>query len=67
GADVGPHILRLGPALDLGEEPQHVVPAGHWQQARSLGAWTLVGCTVAPGFSFEGFEMAADRFTPGAG
>jgi uncharacterized protein len=34
------------------------VPTGWWQQARSTGAWTLVGCTVAPGFSFDGFVLA---------
>ena len=56
--------LRLGDDLANGERPQAVVPAGHWQQAESLGAWTLVGCTVAPGFSFDGFEMAVDGFDP---
>ncbi|MDQ8698787.1 cupin domain-containing protein [Hyphomicrobium sp. LHD-15] len=56
--------LRLGPAILDGERPQGVVPKGHWQQAWSLGAWTLVGCTVAPGFEFSGFEMAAPDFTP---
>jgi len=54
----------LGPALDQGERPQAVVPMNHWQQARSQGAWTLVGCTVAPGFTFEGFEIAAPEFSP---
>ena len=49
---------RLGPALAAGERPQAVVPAGVWQQARSLGGWTLVGCTVAPAFEFAGFELA---------
>lgn len=56
--------LRLGPAVLAGERPQAVVPAGQWQQARSLGSWTLVGCTVAPGFSFEGFELAPPDFDP---
>ena len=42
--------IRLGPDLAAGERPQAVVPAGAWQQAASLGDWTLVGCTVAPGF-----------------
>jgi predicted cupin superfamily sugar epimerase len=41
-----------------------VVPAGQWQMARSLGDYTLVGCTVAPGFEFSGFEMAPEGFTP---
>jgi hypothetical protein len=56
---------RLGPGLAEGERPQAVVPKGHWQQARSCGAWTLVGCTVAPGFTFEGFELAHEGFEPG--
>lgn len=55
-------IVRLGPALDRGERPQGVVPRDHWQRARSLGDWTLVGCTVAPGFTFEGFEIAGADF-----
>ena len=55
---------RLGCALKNGEVPQLVVPAGHWQQARSLGAYSLVGCTVAPGFEFSGFEMAPKGFDP---
>jgi predicted cupin superfamily sugar epimerase len=56
--------IRLGSSLSAGERPQAVVPAGDWQQARSLGAWTLVGCTVAPGFTFRGFEMAPPEFDP---
>ncbi|SLN26207.1 cupin domain-containing protein [Oceanibacterium hippocampi] len=57
--------LRLGTALDKGEQPQAVVPAGVWQAARSLGEWTLVGCTVAPAFEFEGFTLAAPDWAPG--
>ncbi len=49
--------LVLGKDLMAGERPQQVVPAGWWQRARSLGPWTLVGCTVAPGFEFDQFEM----------
>ncbi len=49
--------LVLGKALSAGERPQHVVPANSWQRAESLGDWTLVGCTVAPGFDFAAFEM----------
>jgi len=55
---VGDREVRLGPDLARGERPQAVVPAGVWQAAKSMGAWTLVGCTVAPGFEFSGFEMA---------
>ncbi|MFP3920959.1 MAG: cupin domain-containing protein [Dichotomicrobium sp.] len=55
----------LGSRIAAGERPQLVVPAGVWQSARSLGDWTLVGCTVAPGFMFEGFELAPDGWGPG--
>lgn len=48
----------LGPALENGELPQAIVPANTWQSARSRGPWTLVGCTVAPAFQFETFELA---------
>ncbi len=51
--------ITLGPDILAGEQPQAVVPAGVWQQAESRGAWTLVGCTVAPGFEFSGFEIAS--------
>ena len=57
----------LGIDLSLGERPQVVVPAGCWQTARSLGQWTLVGCTVAPGFEFSEFELAREGWTPGSG
>jgi len=55
---------RLGANLMQGERPQLVVPAGAWQTAESLGLWTLVGCTVAPGFEFSGFEMAPPDWRP---
>jgi len=57
--------LRLGSDFDLGELPQAVVPRGVWQAARSLGAWTLVGATVAPAFEFQHFEMAPSGWEPG--
>ncbi len=56
---------RLGPDLDAGERPQVTVPAGSWQSARTDGAWTLVGCTVAPAFVFDGFELAPEGWEPG--
>ena len=56
--------VRLGPDLAAGERPQAVVPTGVWQAAESLGDWTLVGCTVAPGFEFSGFELAPQGWTP---
>lgn len=62
-----PKAVTLGNDLAAGERPQHVVAKGHWQSARSLGAWTLVGCTVAPGFEFAGFEMAPEGWEPGQG
>lgn len=52
--------LRLGPDLLNGERPQGIVPAHAWQSARPLGEWTLVGCVVAPGFRFSGFELAPE-------
>lgn len=58
-------VVTLGNDLLAGERPQGIVPRDGWQQARSLGAWTLVGCTVAPGFQFEGFVMAPDGWEPG--
>lgn len=57
--------LRLGSDLTLGDRPQIVVPRHVWQAARSLGAWTLVGCTVAPAFQFAGFELAPPGWQPG--
>ena len=62
GHDAASH--HLGPAIHQGQLPQLIVPAHHWQTATSLGAWTLVGCTVAPGFLFEGFELAPPGWRP---
>ena len=56
----------LGTDLRAGERPQAVVPADAWQAAESLGEWTLVGCTVSPGFEFDGFELAPPGWEPGA-
>jgi predicted cupin superfamily sugar epimerase len=63
GKNIDEYIL--GSALRDAERPQVVVPRHCWQTARSLGAWTLVGCTVAPGFQFSGFELAESDWTPG--
>ena len=57
--------LHLGPNLASGERPQLLAPAGAWQSAESLGPWTLVGCTVSPGFIFETFELAPEGWRPG--
>jgi uncharacterized protein len=63
--DEGPICrLRLGSDFSAGERPQAVVPRHAWQAARSLGDWTLVGCTVAPGFEFAGFELAPHGWAP---
>ena len=56
--------VLLGANLAAGQRPQAVVPPGAWQAARSMGDWTLVGCTVAPGFEFSGFEMAPEGWRP---
>lgn len=64
--DAGPVTeLILGADLAAGERPQGVVPPHHWQAAETLGDWTLVGCTVAPGFDFAGFRLAPPGWTPG--
>jgi uncharacterized protein len=60
----GQRSLHLGADLAAGETPQAVVPAAAWQAAESLGDWTLVGCTVAPGFEFGGFELAPPGWIP---
>lgn len=57
-------IVRLGPGVHADEIPQVTVPARAWQAAESLGDWTLCGCTVAPGFDFAGFELAAKNWSP---
>lgn len=67
GSSEGPVDLAvLGTDLAAGQRPQLVVPAGAWQAARTLGRFTLVGCTVAPGFDFGGFELAPPGWAPGA-
>ena len=61
--DEGPaqdHVL--GPDLTSGAAPQCIVPADHWQAARTTGDWTLVSCIVSPGFDFAGFTLAAPDF-----
>jgi len=48
---------RLGIALAEGEGPQVIVPSHTWQGARSAGEWSLVGTTMAPGYTKETFEL----------
>lgn len=56
--------LHLGPDVAQHQRPQAIVPAGTWQTAETLGNWTLVGCTVGPAFTFEGFELAPPDWRP---
>jgi uncharacterized protein len=62
--DADQRSVRLGPDLAAGEVPQAIVPAQAWQAAESTGDWTLVGCTVAPGFDFAAFELAPKGWEP---
>jgi predicted cupin superfamily sugar epimerase len=57
-----PVHLRLGPVDVHGTRPQHTVPAGQWQAARPIVSqatddYTLVSCTVGPGFDFSDFSF----------
>lgn len=56
--------ITLGKDILAGERPQSIVPANWWQSAASLGDWTLVGCTVSPGFMFSAFQIAAPDWQP---
>jgi predicted cupin superfamily sugar epimerase len=60
-------IVNLGADIHADQVPQFTVPARAWQAAESFGDWTLVGCTVAPGFDFNGFELAPPGWQPGQG
>jgi predicted cupin superfamily sugar epimerase len=62
--DAGTRTVRLGPDLAAGEVLQAIVPAQAWQAAESTGDWTLVGCTVAPGFDFATFKLAPKGWEP---
>jgi uncharacterized protein len=55
----------LGAEVEKGERPQIAIPPGAWQRARPLDGYTLCGCTVAPGFDFDRFEIAPDGTLPG--
>jgi predicted cupin superfamily sugar epimerase len=60
----GRRAIKLGPDLAASDVPQAIVPAQAWQAAESSGDWTLVGCTVAPGFDFATFELAPKDWEP---
>jgi predicted cupin superfamily sugar epimerase len=62
--DGGQRSVKLGSDLAAGERPQAIVPVQAWQAAESTGDWTLVGCTVAPGFDFAKFELAPEGWEP---
>ncbi|WP_156332595.1 cupin domain-containing protein [Rhodopseudomonas sp. AAP120] len=62
--DDGARTLTLGPDVAAGQLPQAIVPPHAWQAASAAGDWTLVGCTVAPGFDFANFEMAPPGWEP---
>ena len=61
---IGKKTYVLGNAIENGARPQIIVPPHAWQSARPMGAYTLVGCTVAPGFEFSKFEMAPEDWAP---
>lgn len=62
--DHGARAITLGGDVAAGQIPQAIVPAHAWQAAESTGDWTLVGCTVAPGFEFAKFELAPKDWEP---
>ena len=59
-----PVVHVLGNDIAAGQRPQIVVPERAWQRAKTLGDYTLAGCTVAPGFDFHKFELAPEGFEP---
>lgn len=65
GGDTPEHLI-LGPNIADDERPQRIIPAHAWQAAVSMGSWTLVGCTVAPGFEFKHFELGPPGWHPGS-
>jgi len=56
----------LGADLESGQRPQLLVPANDWQKSVPVDGWVLVGCTVCPGFMFDGFELADAGWEPKA-
>lgn len=64
GAEGPTETIRIGPDVGAGERPQGIVPKGAWQAAQANKGWALVGCIVAPGFDFAGFELAPPGWSP---
>jgi predicted cupin superfamily sugar epimerase len=60
----GRKVYHLGSNFKAGERPHAVISAKAWQQAESLGDWSLVGISVAPGFEFSTFEHAPENWQP---
>ncbi|PXB00040.1 cupin [Nostoc sp. 3335mG] len=56
--------VTLGGNVARGQQLQALVPAGCWQSAEANAGWTLVSCIVAPGFDFDGFELAPPGWSP---
>jgi len=68
GDSASPRTVRLGGRVTQGEQPQLIVPKGHWQTADPVpgeGGYTFISCIVAPAFEFEGFELAEPNWAPG--
>jgi predicted cupin superfamily sugar epimerase len=51
-------LIKLGKDYEIGEQFQAVVPAGAWFASSTSGEYSLVGCTVSPGFDFNDFVLA---------
>ncbi len=59
--DGKPEKRTLGCDILSGMTPQLLIPGGTWQSARCTGEFTLLGCTVSPGFEFADFEAAGSE------
>ncbi len=58
--------VLLGRDLQNHERMHAVVTKGTWFSMQSSGAWSLIGCTVSPAFSFDDFELAQEDWKPKA-
>lgn len=64
--DAGPvETLALGSDFAAGQQVQGIIPKDHWQAAHAAQGWSLVSCTVTPGFEFSGFTLAPPGWEPG--